>query len=70
MSSTTGERLHLLHEHIRLSLLERRRAISNGARPNARTTNEISRSLDTLHHGIDQLERELRQLEDAGSLYA
>ena len=68
MSGTSGERLHLLHEHIRLSLLERRRAIQSGAHPNSRTTNEISRSLDTLGDGIVQLERELRQLQDGGSL--
>jgi hypothetical protein len=62
--SAAAERLHLLHEHIRLSLVERKRALASGAEPSSRTVHEISRSLDTLARGIEQLEREQRQLED------
>jgi syntaxin 8 len=62
--SAAAERLHLLHEHIRLSLVERKRALASGAEPNSRTVHEISRSLDTLARGIEQLEREQRQLDD------
>ena len=68
MASTTSERLSLLQEHIRFSLLSRARALKTGADPSSNTF-EISRSLDTLHQGIEQLEREQRHLENAGQLY-
>jgi syntaxin 8 len=63
MSSTTAERLQLLQEHIRLSILERKRALATGAEPSSRTAHEISRSLDTLNQGIAQLEDGIRRLE-------
>lgn len=69
MATTNSERLQLLEEHIRLSLIERKRALSPNTEPNHRNTHEISRNLDTLHHGIEQLERDQRQLENAGDLY-
>lgn len=69
MTSTTSDRLQLLQEHIRLSLLERKRAFSLKTEPDSRNTHEISRSLDTLHQGIEQLEREQQQLEVAGDLF-
>lgn len=69
MASTAAERLQLLQEHIRLSLLERKRSLSSGVEPDSRNTYEISRSLDTLHQGLEQLEREQRQLENSGELY-
>ena len=65
--SASAERLHLLHEHIRLSLLERKRALASGSEPNSRVIHEISRSLDTLHQGILQLEREQMQLQQKHS---
>ncbi|KAG0134277.1 hypothetical protein HOY82DRAFT_638053 [Tuber indicum] len=68
MTSTTADRLQLLQEHIRLSLIERKRALSLRAEPDTRNTHEISRSLDTLHLGIEQLEKEQQQLEVAGDL--
>ncbi|PUU74480.1 hypothetical protein B9Z19DRAFT_1103423 [Tuber borchii] len=68
MTSTTADRLQLLQEHIRLSLIERKRALSLRAEPDTRNTHEISRSLDTLHQGIEQLEKEQQQLEVAGDL--
>jgi syntaxin 8 len=61
--STSVEPLQLLYEHILLSLLERKRAPMSGAEPNNRTLHGISRSLDTLHRGIESLEREHRQHE-------
>ena len=69
MTSTTADRLQLLQEHIRLSLIERKRALSLRAEPDTRNTHEISRSLDTLHQGIEQLEKEQQQLEVAGDLF-
>ncbi|KAI5813325.1 hypothetical protein BZA77DRAFT_121599 [Pyronema omphalodes] len=66
--SASAERLQLLHDHIRLSLLERKRAIKSGHPPNPRTINEISRSLDTLQQGIESLERDYRQQEAAGNV--
>jgi len=68
MASTTSERLQLLQDHVRLSLLERSRALSLKVEPDSRNTYEISRSLDTLHQGIEQLEKEQRELEDTGEL--
>ena len=68
MSSTTAERLQLLQEHIRLSVLERKRALATGAEPSSRTTHEISRSLDTLNQGIAQLEDGIRRLEHTREL--
>ncbi|KAI5795561.1 hypothetical protein EDC01DRAFT_56059 [Geopyxis carbonaria] len=68
MATITSERLQLLEEHIRLSLIERKRALSSNTEPDGRNTHEISRSLDTFHQGIEQLEREQRQLENTGDL--
>jgi len=70
MSSTTAERLQLLQEHIRLSVLERKRSLAAGAEPSSRTAHEISRSLDTLNQGIAQLEDGVRRLERAQELPA
>ncbi|KAI5799551.1 hypothetical protein FPQ18DRAFT_96978 [Pyronema domesticum] len=66
--SASAERLQLLHDHIRLSLLERKRAIKSGLPPNTRNISEISRSLDTLQQGIESLERDYRQQESAGNV--
>ncbi|KAF8248560.1 hypothetical protein K440DRAFT_547429 [Wilcoxina mikolae CBS 423.85] len=66
--SAFAERLHLLHEHIRLSLLERKHVLESDAEPNNRTVHDISQSLDTLHQGIEQLEREQSRLETEGEL--
>ncbi|TGZ77848.1 hypothetical protein EX30DRAFT_343749 [Ascodesmis nigricans] len=68
MSSTAAERLQLLQEHIRLSLLEQKRTLASGVEPDTRNTYEISRSLDTFHQGLEQLEREQRELENSGEL--
>lgn len=68
MASTAADRLGLLHEHIRLSLLERKRAQSLKLEPDSRNTHDISRSLDTLLAGIEQLEKEQKQFEEGGEL--
>ena len=47
--------LLLLCDHIKLSLLERQRAISLNLTPNPSTDSNISRSLESLHEGIESL---------------
>ncbi|KAE8150580.1 hypothetical protein BDV25DRAFT_154062 [Aspergillus avenaceus] len=54
--------LFLLSDHIKLSLLERQRAISLDLEPNSQD-GEISRSLDSLREGIEDVEKDLVQLE-------
>lgn len=56
--------LFLLADHIKLSLLERQRAISLNLEPNSQD-GEISRSLDSLRDGIDSIEVEKRQLQSS-----
>lgn len=60
MSTTNPPQLFLLADHIKLSLLERQRAISLNLSPNTQDV-QISRSLDQLRSGIDSLES---QVED------
>ncbi|KAI9367386.1 hypothetical protein BJX61DRAFT_310939 [Aspergillus egyptiacus] len=54
--------LFLLADHIKLSLLERQRAISLSLEPNSQD-GEISRSLDSLREGIEAVESEVTRLE-------
>lgn len=56
--------LYLLADHIKLSLLERQRAISLNLDPNAQDGN-ISRSLESLREGIEGAERQAVRLEGA-----
>ncbi|KAJ5690514.1 hypothetical protein N7462_004906 [Penicillium macrosclerotiorum] len=56
--------LFLLADHIKLSLLERQRAISLDLEPNAQD-GEISRSLDSLREGIQAVETEQARLTDS-----
>lgn len=56
--------LFLLADHIKLSLLERQRAISLNLEPNSQDS-EISRSLDSLREGINAIESEYARLEEA-----
>ncbi|BCS13598.1 hypothetical protein ALUC_60154S [Aspergillus luchuensis] len=56
--------LLLLADHIKLSLLERQRAISLDLEPNSQD-GEISRSLDSLKEGIDAVESDCARLEEA-----
>ncbi|KMQ48573.1 SNARE complex subunit Syn8 [Trichophyton rubrum] len=57
--------LFLLADHIKLSLLERQRAISLDLEPNAQD-GEISRSLESLREGLESAEREAQRLVSAG----
>lgn len=50
--------LFLLADHIKLSLLERQRAVSLQLEPNSQD-GEISRSLASLHDGLEEVERDL-----------
>ncbi|KAL1886671.1 hypothetical protein Plec18167_000604 [Paecilomyces lecythidis] len=54
--------LFLLADHIKLSLLERQRAISLNLEPNSQD-GEISRSLESLREGIEKVESEQASLE-------
>ncbi|BDD55172.1 hypothetical protein MPDQ_007666 [Monascus purpureus] len=55
--------LFLLADHIKLSLLERQRAVSLSLEPNTQDK-EISRSLDSLREGIEAAESEHARLEE------
>jgi syntaxin 8 len=66
MSNPT--QLFLLADHIKLSLLERERAISLNLEPNSQD-GEISRSLESLREGIEAVEAEQRQLEQSNDSY-
>ena len=61
---TNPSQLFLLADHIKLSLLERQRAISLDLEPNAQD-GEISRSLESLHEGIQSAEAEETRLADS-----
>lgn len=56
--------LFLLADHIKLSLLERQRAISLDLEPNSQD-GEISRSLDSLREGIDAVEADQVRLTNS-----
>ncbi|KAJ5102049.1 hypothetical protein NUU61_004271 [Penicillium alfredii] len=61
---TNPSQLFLVADHIKLSLLERQRAISLDLEPNAQD-GEISRSLESLQEGIQGLEAEQARLADS-----
>lgn len=54
----------MLADHIKLSLLERQRAISLELEPNSQD-GEISRSLESLREGIEAVEAEQKRLADS-----
>ena len=62
----TSSQLHLLADHIKLSLLERQRAISLNTEPNT-DDGHVSRSLDQLRDGIENIEVEVEKLQAAGN---
>ncbi|KAF8461354.1 hypothetical protein BDZ91DRAFT_663231 [Kalaharituber pfeilii] len=68
MASATSDRLSLLADHIELGLQERARARSLTIEPDSKNTKSISKSLDALLQGIQQLEVEQGQLEERGDL--
>ncbi|KAF3482229.1 V-SNARE [Arthroderma uncinatum] len=57
--------LFLLADHIKLSLLERQRAISLELEPNSQD-GEISRSLESLREGLESVEKEAMRLISIG----
>ncbi|KAL8938531.1 MAG: hypothetical protein Q9211_003164 [Gyalolechia sp. 1 TL-2023] len=57
----SANQLYLLADHIKLSILERQRAISLDLEPNSQD-GHISRSLDSFREGIEALEQQQRQL--------
>lgn len=61
---TNPSQLFLLADHIKLSLLERQRAISLDLEPNAQD-GEISRSLESLREGIQTVEAEQARLAES-----
>ncbi|KAL1971298.1 hypothetical protein VTN77DRAFT_250 [Rasamsonia byssochlamydoides] len=67
--TTNPSQLFLLADHIKLSLLERQRAISLNLEPNTQD-GEISRSLDSLREGIEAVEAEQARLEAANDSQA
>ena len=63
--STSPHQLFLLADHIKLSLLERQRAIALNLEPN-KQDGHISRSIETLRDGIENLQKQARQLASTG----
>ncbi|KAL1607805.1 hypothetical protein SLS60_002743 [Paraconiothyrium brasiliense] len=63
MSTTNPPQLFLLADHIKLSLLERQRAISLNLSPNSQDA-QISRSLEQLRSGIEALESQVEDNPD------
>ena len=61
--------LYLLADHIKLSLLERQRAISVNLDHNSQDGN-ISRSLESMREGIEAVEQEATRLEGKDDSYA
>lgn len=61
---TKPSQLFLLADHIKLSLLERQRAVSLSLEPNSQD-GEISRSLESLREAIEGAEAEQARLEEA-----
>jgi syntaxin 8 len=55
----------LLADHIKLSLLERQRAVSLNLEPTSQD-GHISRSLDSLREGLESVSKERIRLEESG----
>ena len=64
-----SSQLFLLADHIKLSLLERQRAISLDLEANAQDGN-ISRSLESMREGVEAVEQEVERLQSKGDSYA
>lgn len=63
MATTSAKRLFLLADHLKLSLLERQRAISLNLEPNAHDATQITQSLNSLQEGLEELEAQDRDLD-------
>lgn len=66
--SANPDRLLLLADHIKLSLMERNRAISLNLESNT-SDSHILRNLDTLNQGIEEIEKEQTRIEEHGEVY-
>jgi syntaxin 8 len=55
----------LLADHIKLSLLERQRAVALNLEPTSQD-GHISRSLDSLREGLESISKERIRLEESG----
>jgi len=64
-----ASQLYLLADHIKLSLLERQRAISLNLEPNSQD-GHVSRSLDSMREGLEALEKQQAQAEERADSYA
>lgn len=64
--STNPNQLFLLADHVKLSLLERQRAIALNLEAN-KQDGHITRSLETIRSGIENLEKQQRQLASTGA---
>lgn len=60
--------LYLLADHIKLSLLERQRAITLNLEPNTQD-GHITRSLESMREGLEVVEAEQTRAEDSGDSY-
>ena len=65
MTMASPAQLFLLADHIKLSLLERQRAISLNLEPNSQD-GQISQLLDLFREELDGIETERLRLEDSG----
>lgn len=63
--ATNPNQYFLLADHIKLSLLERQRAISLNLEPTSQD-GHISRSLESLREGLEKITNERIRLEEAG----
>jgi len=61
--SSNPHQLFLLADHVKLSLLERQRAITLNLEPN-KQDGHITRSLETLREGLEALERQQAEVEE------
>lgn len=69
MATANPAQLFLLADHIKLSLLERQRAVSLNLSPNTQD-GQISRSLESLSSGISALDAQLSQNPDESVSHA
>jgi syntaxin 8 len=61
--STSPHQLFLLADHIKLSLLERQRAVSLNLPANTKTDGNITRSLESLRAGLETLSAQAEEEE-------
>lgn len=64
MAAANPSQLLLLSDHIKLSLLERQRAITLNLGPSVTQDAQIARNLNQLEAGISTLERQSRDWND------